>query len=383
MNLSPSDLAEILDKWAQGGEANITESCDTLVANSLSHTHALELIQNCKRIGWHVIVEDVARNEVMPEEITDAFGPYRLVIMKSDDFKIKNVILTISGFRSFFQTPDATGDLCVPRCMSQFETYAVRVSSLSASKKFVPITDLPQPRKVVRELRANRSVPERIGPWLLRESSFSPWSDSFFRAWVKIAAPNLVRALASEVDGNDLVFRGAYTAKVSCPDINTVDWSPDAFRNLQAATHWVYENGRELELRHGLFATEIARVAPARPDIKTLFSEGGATALEGARIAYGLSLANVSRDSLKALADLRKSMAEETAKLSDNTRAIVTAVGAAMFTGIGLLAVRLTDGHIDFRCDISFYNCGNVCWSHCIQWTSIYSLAARPSGAVA
>ncbi len=54
-----------------------------------------------------------------------------------------------------------------------------------------------------------------------------------------------------------------------------------------------------------------------------------------------MGLADLSRDALRSLADLRKSVTDETAKLSDATRQLAAAVAGAVAIGLGLIATRL------------------------------------------
>ena len=50
----------------------------------------------------------------------------------------------------------------------------------------------------------------------------------------------------------------------------------------------------------------------------------------------------MSRDTLKALADLRKAISDETAKLAESTRSVAGSVAASLFAGLGLLITRST-----------------------------------------
>jgi len=50
----------------------------------------------------------------------------------------------------------------------------------------------------------------------------------------------------------------------------------------------------------------------------------------------------MSSDALKTLAELRKSVTDETAKVADATRQIITAVASALAVGAGLIAARLS-----------------------------------------
>ncbi len=64
--------------------------------------------------------------------------------------------------------------------------------------------------------------------------------------------------------------------------------------------------------------------------------------MESARHAYQIGLHKLSKDALQALADLRKSVGDETSKAADFTRQMTTSVASALFVAIGVLSARLT-----------------------------------------
>ncbi|TIV70763.1 MAG: hypothetical protein E5V79_06450, partial [Mesorhizobium sp.] len=89
----------------------------------------------------------------------------------------------------------------------------------------------------------------------------------------------------------------------------------------QSVATWVYENDRELENRHGLLAAEVARTSFRDGDAQALAGVLG-TAFEGARIAYNFGVTQQSKDTLKALGDLRKTVSDDATKLSETTRTL-------------------------------------------------------------
>ena len=94
-------------------------------------------------------------------------------------------------------------------------------------------------------------------------------------------------------------------------------------------------------MRHVLLAAEIARSGALVESAGTFLKQNLADALDSAKIAYEMAIAETGRDTLKVLSDLRKAVTEETAKLSDMGRQLNAAVAAALATGIGLMAARV------------------------------------------
>jgi hypothetical protein len=113
-------------------------------------------------------------------------------------------------------------------------------------------------------------------------------------------------------------------------------------KKLQSAVAWVFEVERESEMRHILLATELARCGGTGEEAPQFLRDNLGAALDGAKTAYQVQLAGMSSDALKTLAELRKSVTDETAKVSDATRQIITAVASALAVGAGLIAARLT-----------------------------------------
>src|SRR5690606_34146072 len=116
----------------------------------------------------------------------------------------------------------------------------------------------------------------------------------------------------------------------------------ESFESLQASAAWVFDNDREAESRHILLANEIARASNNGTEFSRCFGTQISDCLSGAKITYQMMLSDLSRDTLKALGDLRKVITEETAKVTDVTRQLIGGVSAALAVGFGLIATRLS-----------------------------------------
>jgi len=179
---------------------------------------------------------------------------------------------------------------------------------------------------------------DQLGRWLLRSSDQSV-EVAAMAPWKERATKRLLAALAQEieVDGK-LLFRGPPPTRFS-QSSSKIDQA--SFATLQSAAGWAYENSRELDNRHGLVAAEVARTSLRDGSLKDLAATLPA-ALESAKIAYNFGVTQQSKDTLKALSDLRKSVSDDTAKLSETTRSLGGAVIGAVFGNIGLIVARLT-----------------------------------------
>jgi hypothetical protein len=229
------------------------------------------------------------------------------------------------------------------RSTRAFDTRTVRICPIGDDAPFAPAAFVASPRRAVREVGNVRLVPERIGQWLAVDPATLPWLDPAFQVWAGMAAPNLVRSLANEVDDDVVTFRGPPLVRLlmSNPAPATAMGAKN-FAALSNAASWVFDNEREMEMRHGLFASEIARLANRDQDAYGTIGRLASDGLESARIAYGLNLSQVSRDSLKAQADLRKAVSDETSRLSDGTRTLAGAVATSLSAGLGVVLAKLT-----------------------------------------
>lgn len=342
MQLSLRRLAEALDGWSEGGRVALTETEHVLVANNLNAADAVELVGMFSDLLWRIEMEDGAGGRTTSDRLTPDFQPFRFVMDKPDDVAGADRLVTNTAFAELLRTGVGVTALRLARCVVPFETMTLRVAPFDDTVGFEPRPVMAKPRKVVRESGARRIVTEDIGHWLLRDTVRMPWTDHAFRTWSKLAVPTVMRALSNEVEQDYLVFRGPPLLRLPLANVAPVDLDEKAFHALQAAAAWVYDNERELEMRHGLYAIEMARTALFGSSAATVFGQAASAALESARIAYGLNLSQVSRDSLKALADLRKAVSDETGKLADGTRTIAGSVATAVFAGVGLLLARMT-----------------------------------------
>lgn len=342
---SLTEIAETLDSWAASDSAVIMESDAILAVANLDAEKARTLALWLGDMGWAYKLEDASVSSVLVGDIHVDLAPYRLVADKPKAADNSTFILTSMGLEEWLARPPSTPVLHLARLAAPFDTLAIRFAPVGGDTDFLPVTLKVDPRRLVREAVEVRTVARDLALWLLRDADAVPWSDTVFQVWARKAASVLVRALSSEIEeGGVLVFRG--------PPITRLEEKGDlanklglaGFLDLQKAASWVYENEREAENRHGLYAAEMARTAKAGPNVADVFKVAARAALEGARIAYQLGVSQLSRDSLKALADLRKAISDESAKLSDATRQLASAVAGALFGGVTLVAAKLSVG---------------------------------------
>ena len=344
--MSATTLACWLDRLSRRG-AFVVETADTVSASNLSARQTRELCGLVEAEGWRLTIFDQANESWTQDELDEDLAPFRVTIVKPPAGADVARILTDVGFAAWLVEPSAS--VCqVARLSRPFETLGVRFTSWDEpASPFEPAEKTASPQSLVREYNGQARAPVDVRTWLLRNVDEGPFDNSTFRTWMAVAAVHTLRALPDEIDpmNGSLKFKGPprLALHVSADRTEVLsELSVDGFKNLQRGVRWVFENAREAEMRHALFATEIARSGIETDRAEIYLREHAEAALDGAKIAYQASLALLSSETLKALADLRKAVTEETAKVTEATRQITGAVAAALAVGVGLMAARVS-----------------------------------------
>lgn len=339
-------LAERLDQLNADG-AFIRESENEVSASGLAIDAAMSVIALCRMLAWSFDLFDRAGTEWRDDNLLQDFAPYRLLIRKPPVEGGRLVLLTNTGFAEWLKVGHAATHWQVARLRERITTHARLFQPWGEVEPYEPSDSTKSPRALVREFGAERFAPEDIRPWLIRGAPGAFIEDAAAEIWRSASAFSLLNALADEIDPVDrrLKFKGPPKLSISVPvesDALLDAVSLEHFNDLQRTASWVFENEREAELRHGLLANDIARSAGGNGDDLQVLLDNLSDSLEGAKVAYQVSLSDLGRDTLKMLADLRKAVTEDTAKVTDATRQLVTSVSGALAIGLGLIAARVS-----------------------------------------
>ena len=178
------------------------------------------------------------------------------------------------------------------------------------------------PRKFTRDLTGTATVPQSIGLYLLKEQPAQ--ESNVFRVWANAAKCYLALTLVNEVwrEDNELKVSliGPRTKRIPLGEPAEDDMN--LFRLLQQASAWVYANSREVEVRHTLFTNELAREWPETSSFYDQAANRVTRALDSAMTAYRAHIRDGSKETLKALSDLRKTLSDEV-KVSAQTRELI------------------------------------------------------------
>lgn len=345
--MSVASLAARLDALDADG-AFVSEGEAIVSISNLEVAVAREVAALAVGLGWGAVAFDGAGTEWALEDLDEPFAPFRIDLEKPHGPAGMLRLLTNVGFASWLERDVPSAHWQVAQLTTEIVGVGVCFTPWGDEiPELAPDLALRGPRTLVREFSGQRAVPASLARWLLRDVDTLRLDDPAAWVWAERASRMLLLSLPDEFDADrgSLRFKGPPRLELSYPatgaPVATVLGLP-GIKDLQAALAWVFEVERESEMRHILLATELARCGGTGEEAPEFLRDYLGAALEGAKTAYQVQLAGMSSDALKTLAELRKSVTDETAKVSDATRQIITAVASALAVGAGLIAARMT-----------------------------------------
>ena len=198
-----------------------------------------------------------------------------------------------------------------------------------------PLPTAINPRNLVADHAPEREVPRDLSPWLLLTRPAVP--GVAFEAWCAIAARRLLSGLVSSASREDGVVYlrvsgpPPYRIRADDPEI------AGAWKGLTDVAEWVFLSVSDVEARHRLFGGELARASRPGQDFPTTLER----AFEAAKIAYDAHIQSASRETLKALADLRKTVVEESQKVTQRTQDMTAALGRDLAVSAAPFVIKI------------------------------------------
>lgn len=201
-------------------------------------------------------------------------------------------------------------------------TESCRIDPWTCDSAEVPESDddvrAPDPRRLVKDFIGGR-VPKSVFPYILTSDVGTP--SQVYEKWRELAVVRLLHSLVNEIfaaDGEKLVVTGTRPRTVD--GMLKAPYSDRLFKAVTEAARWVYASGRDVDTRFALFTYEISREWPDALTAQEGFAERGEHALEAAKTAFRAHVQETSKDTLKSLGDLRKTLSEEVTKVVSQTR---------------------------------------------------------------
>lgn len=235
---------------------------------------------------------------------------------------VPGILRVLFGFsiKNMEEIVGKSGIICVAdidHAAGGFTTYGNRFQAwtIDPPAPYVATANLPDPRRTTNDFTRRNTVTDDIRPWLLLSEPAQ--SSNAFETWKKMAARKLLAVISNQVSISDreqllYVFSGPPQGKVEISDDDAVSLLP----RLTDGGIWIFASSeRDADTRHLLLSAEWARSTSG--GILAGFGEGS---LDSAKSAYAAYVKTGSKDFLKALADLRKSVIEESQKASQRAQ---------------------------------------------------------------
>ncbi|NHN68225.1 hypothetical protein SAMN03159376_01857 [Pseudomonas sp. NFACC09-4] len=357
--MSHLSLGNLLNELNRTGQVLVSEGVTSLTVSDVMPEAVLNIARAATEASWRFQIFDREGTDYEPEEVHEDFGSFRIELEKpSVDTGLARsgepaltadlYVVTEAGFRSFLRKGHVGQRWCVLGLGQSFSSRARAYSEWGEAVEFSKAPATKAPRLLVKESAAVRTVPDDINDWLLAEGQQLDSSNPLHRIWAIQAFDALSRCLANEIDGTGatLTFKGPPKLNLTVSEMEkagaSIQVSLLAAEVVQDAAGWVFDNAREAEVKHILLSAEIARSGRADGVLNQYLVEHLASALDCAKIAYQMSISEITKDTLKSLGDLRKAVTEETSKATDATRQAVAALGTTFTAGLGLIVARVT-----------------------------------------
>lgn len=202
-----------------------------------------------------------------------------------------------------------------------FSTYRNRVQlwTNDPPEPFSPSEPLPDPRTYASDFTGEAEVPADIRPWLV--AGAPEHVGQVFNAWAHLSSRRLMAALSDRVSRAAGVtsyhFSGPPSCAISPTDAEAINLLP----RLQEGAAWIFVQNRDADTRHLLLAAEWARTHRRQQA-----ADLGEGALESATAAYAAYVKSGSRETLKALAELRKAVVDEGQKSAQRAQELAGAM---------------------------------------------------------
>lgn len=198
---------------------------------------------------------------------------------------------------------------------------------------------IPSPRRIVKDV-AGGKVPISIAPFLLVAAPLL--SSKTYQIWQQVSCQQMLLCLVNEIwrtDGNEMVvLAGPRTRRVPAGLVPLP--ATDLFAVATECANWVFASGRDVDVRHTLFTYELAREWPESETLANGFSTKAPRALDAAKTAFHAHVRETSKDTLKALGDLRKTLSEEVTKVIQQTRELLSGMWRDFAFAATVLAAR-------------------------------------------
>ncbi|MFB1164143.1 hypothetical protein ACEZED_20775, partial [Escherichia coli] len=319
--------------------------------------------------NWiEITVKDDCNDEVKPSSCSE--GDKLNITLKCIAFENNRYIFTLEGWNVFLHNDDLvsiTNKVNILGLKHGFETLGYSVEPWNHAPEKI------EPNETVRTSINLQSYVKFYSSEFMPASDIAPWvlykmpeaEDNFFKKWLQVSCNMLCRTLVNELladEKKSICLTGKPPKKLiyGDPDILLSDYSV-----LQTVINWIFIEGNEIELKHTFFTSELAREWPEYLSFCEGLPKKLPMAFESAKLLYKAHIRASSRETIKSLSDLRKTLAEDTQKIISQSKDITSALWKDLALVISLFAIK-------YALDASKINITNNIFPYMFFALSIY-----------
>ncbi|WP_152536973.1 hypothetical protein [Pseudomonas syringae] len=254
------------------------------------------------------------------------------------------VFFTISGLRGSLKndTVQRSNIIYLFFGFSEFSSQSCNFKIWSKDESADDISrTLLDPRNFIRDSTGGALV-EHLKFWALRTKPNV--LSEVFRVWEEIAIPCSSLIFCTEVWKKNLALNLIFSGpqKLEIEYDQKIDKILFDTLKVVESTSWILDVDREVEIRHNFFSSRIA--SERRRTFETwpeFFNRVASRVLENSKNDYKAHLHSKSSETLKAIADLRKIIAEESSKIIDRTHALTSTLFRDIAIAIGTVSIKI------------------------------------------
>ncbi|WP_427788489.1 hypothetical protein [Brevundimonas diminuta] len=274
------------------------------------------------------IDDDIELDEHAPPE---PGGVYRITIKTATVAGQLRLFLSASLAAWIDQTAEV--DVVMIADMGPEETFATRRArfqlwTTEEPEAFAPSEPAADPRAFCSDFTGTHQTPSDIRPWLIRSAPARQGES--WAIWTEASSRKLMAAISDGVSNSThgllYHFSGPPACTLSLTDAEVTALNPE----LQAAAKWIFLEGRDADTRHMFMAAEWARTHRAGAA-----GQLGKGSLASAMAAWSAYAKSGSKETLKALTDLRKAVVDEGQKAAQRAQDMA----GAMWKDIAIASV--------------------------------------------
>lgn len=193
---------------------------------------------------------------------------------------------------------------------------------------------------IIKHYSSEFTPPEKVSSWILKVQI--EIDNNAFSIWKNTSCKELLKSLTNELYVSDVKMIGlsgkpprkmAFGNEANCII---------SFPMIQNVAKWVYLEGEEVELKHTFLTNELGREWPDDTTFCNGIFSKLTPAFESARLLYKAHIRASSKDTIKALGDLRKNLADDTQKIVQQSRDLTSSMWKDVALTISAIIIKYT-----------------------------------------